>query len=51
METWIRAEDAAYYWSLCILKTLRDKGFLSPAEYTTIRTISADHYHTRLIVS
>lgn len=43
--------DAAFYWSVCILRRLRDMGLLTEAEYEKIRDISAKHYDTKLLVS
>jgi hypothetical protein len=42
-------KDAAFYWSVCLLRRLRDMGLLSPAEYAKIRDISARYYGTKLL--
>ena len=44
-------KDAALYWSVCILRRLRDMWLLSQSEYEKIRDISAKHYGTKLFVS
>ncbi|MDD4493879.1 MAG: hypothetical protein PHV32_05970 [Eubacteriales bacterium] len=41
--------DSAFYWSVCILRRLRDMGLLTQAEYEKIRDISAEHYGTKLL--
>lgn len=43
--------DAAFYWSVCILRHLRKKGLLTQAEYEKISAISKKHYGSKLIVS
>lgn len=43
--------DATFYWSVCILRHLRDKGFLSQTEYEKICAISKNQYRSKLIVS
>ena len=40
--------DAAFYWSVCILRRLRDMGLLTQKEYEKIRDISAEHYDTKI---
>ena len=40
--------DSAFYWSVCILRRLRDMGLLSQKEYETICNISAKHYGTQI---
>jgi hypothetical protein len=42
-------KDAAFYWSVCLLRRLRDMGLLSQSEYTKIRDISAVYYGTKLL--
>jgi len=42
-------KDATFYWSVCILRRLRDMGLLSQAEYEKIRDISAEYYGTKLL--
>jgi hypothetical protein len=42
-------KDAVFYWSVCILRRLRDIGLLTDAEYEKIRDISAKHYGTKLL--
>jgi hypothetical protein len=42
-------KDAAFYWSVCILRRLRDMGLLTATEYEKIRDISAKHYGTKLL--
>lgn len=44
-------KDAAFYWSVCILRRLRDMQLLSQAEYEKIRDINAKYYGTKLFVS
>ena len=41
--------DIAYYWGVCILKTLLDNGIISQEEYSRICGISAKHYNTDLV--
>lgn len=41
--------DASFYWSVCILRRLRDMGLLTQKEYEKIRNISAEHYGTSLL--
>jgi hypothetical protein len=43
-------KDAAFYWSVCILRRLRDMGLLTEAEYRKILQISSDHYGTQVFV-
>jgi hypothetical protein len=42
-------KDAAFYWSVCLLRTLRDMGLLSQSEYAKIKGISAGYYGTKLL--
>ena len=44
-------KNAAFYWSVCILRRLRDMRLLSQPEYEKIRDISAKYYDTKLFVS
>jgi len=44
-------KEAAFYWSVCTLRRLRDMGLLSQAEYEKVREISAKYYDTKLFVS
>ena len=44
-------KDAAYYWSWCILKRLRDMGLLTDAEVEKIRVVSKKRYSSQLLVS
>jgi hypothetical protein len=41
--------DASFYWSVCILRYLRDKGLLTQAEYERICAISKKQYGSKLI--
>ena len=41
-------KDAAFYWSVCILRRLRDMGLITQKEYEKIKDISAEHYGTKL---
>lgn len=41
--------DSAFYWSVCILRRLRNMGLLSQKEYEKIISISAEHYQTELL--
>ena len=41
--------DAAFYWSVCILRRLRDMGLLNQKEYEKIKNISAEYYGTKLL--
>lgn len=43
--------DSAFYWSVCILRRLRDMELLSQKEYEKARNISAKHYDTNIFVS
>ena len=40
--------DAAFYWSVCILRRLRDMELLTQKEYEKIKSISAEHYDTKI---
>ncbi len=40
--------ESAFYWSVCILRHLRDMGLLDQKEYEKIRNISANHYDTQI---
>jgi len=40
--------DASYYWSVYMLRRLRDAGLLSDGEYEKIRIISAGYYGTEI---
>ena len=42
--------DQAFYFSICILRKLRDMGLLSAEEYTKICGISRNHYDSKIIV-
>jgi hypothetical protein len=42
-------KDAAFYWSVCVLRRLREMGLLTADEYEKIRDISAKYYGTRLL--
>ena len=42
--------DHAFYFSICILRRLRDMGLLSAEEYTKICEISRDYYGSKIIV-
>ena len=44
-------KDASFYWSVCVLRRLRDMRLLSQAEYEKIRDISEKYYGTKLLVS
>jgi len=46
-----KTSDAVFYWSVCILRRLRDMGLLSREEYEKIRDISAEHYGTKIYMS
>lgn len=37
-------KDSAFYWSICILRRLRDMGLISKKEYENIHSISSKHY-------
>lgn len=39
---------AVFYWSVCILRRLRDRGLLSQKEYETVCGISSDYYGTKI---
>jgi hypothetical protein len=41
-------KDATFYWSVCVLRRLRDMGLLSQKEYEKIKNISAEHYGTKI---
>jgi len=43
--------DAIYYWSVSILRKLRNMGLITSTEYERIRNISAEHYGTKIYVS
>jgi len=43
--------EASFYWSVCILRRLRDMGLLSQREYEKIQKISADTTARKSIVS
>ena len=43
--------DASFYWSVCILRHLRDKGLLTQAEYEKICAVSKKQFGSKLIVS
>lgn len=43
--------DAAFYWSVSILRSLRAMGLITQAEYERIRGISAKYYNTKLLVN
>lgn len=43
--------DATFYWSICVLRHLRNKGLLTPNEYEKICAISKKQYDSKLIVS
>jgi len=45
------SNEAAYYWSVCILRRLRDMGVITAAEYEKIRAINAEYYGTKIHVS
>lgn len=40
--------DSAFYWSVCVLRWLRDMGLLTQKEYETIKGLSAKHYGTKV---
>ena len=40
--------DTAFYWSVCVLRRLRDMGMLTQKEYEKIKNISAEHYGTKI---
>jgi Fe2+ transport system protein FeoA len=44
-------KDLAYYWSVCILRRLRDMGLLTDAEVEKVRRISQKRYGSDLIMS
>jgi hypothetical protein len=44
-------KDAAFYWSVCLLRKLRDMGLLTAKEYEKIRDMNANYYGTKLLVS
>ena len=41
-------KDAAFYWSVSILRRLRNMGLLTQKEYEKIKSISAEHYGTKI---
>ena len=43
--------DASFYWGICILRRLRDRGLLTDGEYEIIRNINANYYGTKIYVS
>ena len=44
------ADDATFYWSVCILRKLRDQGLLTQDEYERIKEISRNHYGSNLYI-
>jgi hypothetical protein len=42
-------KDAAFYWSVCLLRRLRDMGLITTKEYEKIRDMSASYYGTKLL--
>ena len=45
------SNEAAYYWSVCILRRLCDMGMITEAEYEKIRAMNAEYYGTKIHVS
>ena len=44
-------KDAAFYWSVCVLRRLREMGLLTPEEQKRIQGINADYYGTKIYIS
>lgn len=43
-------KDSAFYYSVCILKNLLEKGLISTEQYERIIKISGEYYKTKIIV-
>jgi DNA-binding HxlR family transcriptional regulator len=41
--------DTSFYWSVSMLRRLRDRGLITRAEYMKIFDMSAEYYNTELI--